>query len=302
MPGIAPWLQPADPSKNYLEAYSTSARIAEANARLQQSVAQSQREFALQELTMQERHAQQDREAEMERQRLEIAKSYHEQQAQLGQQKLEEAAKVNQIKIQQAARTSQAQMRSVAYRDELISGGMDAGRATAEAAMKFGPEMGYTGTSMASIIKARSQQAPQPTSIQGIPVMGTDQKPIAGLVGVPGSGGTPIVRNVPNARASVDKFLDSGEVNRARQHIDKLQDEIDSGIDKKLKGAAEATRDLEKKKVNAVYKRFGREVPYPEVEGGGDTGTGIKILRIRMKPQLPDRPPVTADMVPPPQY
>lgn len=100
---MAPWIQAADPARNFLQAYQTGAQIAEAKARMAQSAAQADREYALQQQAMQERQEREQRQAQQDAQQLEVTKAYREQQMQLQQQKLAQAKEYNDQRIQQAA-------------------------------------------------------------------------------------------------------------------------------------------------------------------------------------------------------
>jgi hypothetical protein len=100
---IAPWIKAADPAKEFLQAYQASASISQANARLAQSAAQADREYALQQQAMEQRQERQQRQDDQDAQQLEVTKSYREQQMQLGQQKLAQAKEYNDARIKQAA-------------------------------------------------------------------------------------------------------------------------------------------------------------------------------------------------------
>jgi hypothetical protein len=127
--GIVPWIKAADPAKEFLQAYQTSAQIAQANARMAQSAAQADREYALQQQAMQQRQERQQRQDEQDAQQLEVTKAYREQQMQLGQQKLAQAKQDNDQKIQQSAQAAGRQMQlqkaADAINDDYKSGLID---------------------------------------------------------------------------------------------------------------------------------------------------------------------------------
>jgi hypothetical protein len=100
---IVPWIKAADPAKEFLQAYQTSAQIAQANARMAQSAAQADREYALQQQAMEQRQQRQQRQDEQDAQQLEVTKSYREQQMRLGQQKLAQEKVVSDARTKQAA-------------------------------------------------------------------------------------------------------------------------------------------------------------------------------------------------------
>jgi len=92
---IPNWIKPADPAANFMEAYQTGARIAEANARLAESVRTSDMEHQLQSQRL-------EQQSRMEQQKLEVEKSYRDQQAEAKQEQLKQAQAVNQARIQEA--------------------------------------------------------------------------------------------------------------------------------------------------------------------------------------------------------
>jgi hypothetical protein len=126
MPGIVPWIKAADPAKEFLQAYQTSAQIAQANARMAQSAAQADREYALQQQAMEQRQQRQQRQDEQDAQQLEVTKAYKEQQMQLGQQKLVQAKEYNDQRIKQAAQkftTQQQAQQEIGAIDNAIANG-----------------------------------------------------------------------------------------------------------------------------------------------------------------------------------
>jgi hypothetical protein len=155
MNGIAPWLQPADPTKDFIQAYQASSQIALARQRAAQQAQQYQQDFAQQQQAMEVRHQQQDKEAAMEQQRLEIAKSYHEQQMALGQQKLQEAQQMNQMKIRQAARMAQGQQ---AYQQAI-----DRNEDPVQAAAKYLLPTYESAQGAGTILSNVRREAPPPT-------------------------------------------------------------------------------------------------------------------------------------------
>jgi hypothetical protein len=140
MNGIVPWIKAADPAKEFLQAYQTSAQIAQAKSRMAQAAAQADREYALQQQAMEQRQAIQQQEMEQRQQRqqrqdeqdaqqLEVTKAYKEQQMQLGQQKLAQAKDYNDQRIKQAAQKfttqQQAQQEISAIDDAIANGDID---------------------------------------------------------------------------------------------------------------------------------------------------------------------------------
>lgn len=188
MAEIAPWLQPANPTGNFLEAYRTSASLAEARARAQQEAAlatqRMMQEAAMQQsqiglaheklaqdaeqtqVALQMRQQEHERESMVEQQKMEIAKSYHEQQTALRKQQLDEAAKANEAKMKQWAETSAAKMQysremeGIANNPDLTPDQKQ--QARSEATFKYGPMMvGASG--MGSMLGTAQKMAPPPS-------------------------------------------------------------------------------------------------------------------------------------------
>jgi hypothetical protein len=123
---IVPWIKAADPAKEFLQAYQTSAQISQANARMAQSAAQADREYALQQQAMEQRQERQQRQDDQDAQQLEVTKSYREQQMQLGQQKLAQAKEYNDQRIKQAAQkftTQQQAQQEIGAIDAAVANG-----------------------------------------------------------------------------------------------------------------------------------------------------------------------------------
>src|ERR1017187_1206332 len=129
MPGIVPWIQAADPSKNFLQAYQAGAQISSAKARMAQSAAEADREYALQQQAMQQKQDREQRQAQQDAQQLEVTKAYKEQQMQLEQQKLDQAKQYNDQRIQQASQKftlqQQAQQEMGAIDNAVANGDID---------------------------------------------------------------------------------------------------------------------------------------------------------------------------------
>ena len=157
MPGLAPWLQPANPAKNYMEAYQVSAQIAEANQRLQQQAANAEKSHQDEQQRLQIEQQQFQQKQLMDQQRSEVLNQYHQSQLGLANQKLEEASKANQIKIQQAADKSSAMMEA----SSRIKNGED----PSSVWMELGPRTGNMG-GMGSLIRAQQATAPKELEIR----------------------------------------------------------------------------------------------------------------------------------------
>ena len=127
--GIVPWIQAADPARNFLQAYQAGAQISSAKARMAQSAAEADREYALQQQAMQEKQDREQRQAQQDAQQLEVTKAYREQQMQLQQQKLDQAKQYNDQRIQQASQKftsqQQAQQEMGAIDDAVANGDID---------------------------------------------------------------------------------------------------------------------------------------------------------------------------------
>lgn len=248
MPGLAPWLQPANPAKNYIEAYQTSAQISEANQRLQMQAAQAEKSRQDEQQRLQIEQQQFQQKQLMDQQKSEILNQYHQSQIGLANQKLEEASKVNQLKIQQAADKSAAMMEASAR----IKNGED----PSSVWMELGPRTGNMG-GMGSLIRAQQATAPKDLEIRD-------------------EGGQQFYRSSPTERyqhippsTPQDKFLDQGEAGSARTHIKALQDKIDLlDPNDSIRKTLEDSQDQEKRNLNAIYQNAGRKPLYPDVKEG----------------------------------
>ena len=135
---IPSWLQPADPARNFLQAYQAGAQIQQANRRLQQSQQEMDQQYAAQQqkqdLDQKKLAAEQEREknqALQEQQQLEVTKSYHDQQIGMQQDRLKQAKAASDARIQQAAQRYGQQMQ-IQQRAAGIHAAVDAGTMTQE--------------------------------------------------------------------------------------------------------------------------------------------------------------------------
>src|ERR1035437_643182 len=246
MPGLAPWVQPANPSKNYMEAYQVSSQIAEANQRLQQQAANAEKSHQDEQQRLQIEQQQFQQKQLMDQQKSEILNQYHQSQLGLAQQKLEEASKDNQIKIQQAADKSSAMMEA----SSRIKNGED----PSSVWMELGPRTGHM-RGMGALIRAQQATAPKDLEIRE-------------------EGNQKFYRSSPTERyqhtppsTPQDKFLEQGEASSSRTHIKALQDKIDL-LDPtdNIRKTLEDSQDKEKRNLNAIYQNAGRKPLYPDVK------------------------------------
>lgn len=202
LPTNLSWIQPPDTARNYLagiqigmEEQAAQARMAEIAQR--QQLAQQQLMMEQQKLEMQHQENQQRHlEAQQE---LAINKTYRDMQLTAQKRQLDMAGQVMQARTQQAAQQAAATMEWEQFNKTL-----DANPAlddtTREAArrtklMEIGPRMSPTHfNAYSQMMKA---QVPLPKYLQGVPVMGPEGRPIAGMVGVPGASGNLIPRDIP---------------------------------------------------------------------------------------------------------
>jgi hypothetical protein len=248
MNGIAPWLQPADPTKDFIQAYQASSQIALARQRAAQQAQQYQQDFAQQQQAMEVRHQQQDKEAAMEQQRLEIAKSYHEQQMALGQQKLQEAQQMNQMEIQQAAQRSAAMMEA----SQRIASGENPMTVWSD----VGPRAGLGGAALAAMGKTQNAQAYVPEEY-------TSPSGQAYHRGSPAGTWEPS-KPEPAPKPSA---MENSAANVLMREIDKEQELVDStkGMDKDIKETKLSRIDSMKEKVNAMRISQGLDPLYDDM-------------------------------------
>lgn len=135
---IPSWLQPADPARNFLQAYQAGAQIQQANRRLQQSQQEMDQQYAAQQqkqdLDQKKLDAEQEREknqALQEQQQLEVTKSYHDQQIGMQQDRLKQAKAASDARIQQAAKRY-GQQQQIQKEAAAIHVAVDAGTMTQE--------------------------------------------------------------------------------------------------------------------------------------------------------------------------
>jgi hypothetical protein len=190
--GIPPWLQGQDIPGSFLKGAQIGAEQARIGAEQQRLQVQSQQ--AQQQMLQ-------------DQQRLEIAHQYQQQQIALRHQQLQEVQQMNQAKMKQFTMRAQG----VQAYEKAIAEGMN----PTEAARNFLAPTFTSGAGVAALFKG--QQATVPESLQGIPVLGLDKKPVEGLLGVPTSTGSYGVRDVPKTQSGLT------ESQKIRAQIDDLK-------------------------------------------------------------------------------
>lgn len=165
---IAPWLRPADTTsateRGYgigLESAKASASIEQARAQMQAAAQKTQLSIALQQQSF-------ERDSQMEQQKLEVAKSYHDQLTQLKQEQLDQEQQKIQQQTQAAARKYSAQAAVQRDYQALLSNDPDMKpeQAIIQATMMHAGELGGTLSGMGALgtalSKMRSAEVPEP--------------------------------------------------------------------------------------------------------------------------------------------
>lgn len=194
--------QPANPAAYYLkgaefglEQQTAQARLAEFAQRTQleqQQLGMEQQKLGM----MEEENKMKHLEAQ---QSLAIEKSYRDMQLTAQKRQLDMAGQRLQEQTKLAAMQSAAMMEYDQGMQAIESNPAldDVQKQNARAAlvMRVGPKLPMGR--MTAVSEALKQMAPTPSFLQGVPVMGPEGKPIAGMVGVPGASGRLVPRDIP---------------------------------------------------------------------------------------------------------
>jgi hypothetical protein len=256
--GIAPWLQPADPAKNFLEAYRAGSQISEANAHLQQQAQQAAQEAEQRKQQLEVKRQETERQDQMQQQQIEIQKAYHQQQIGLQQSKLQEAQRMNDLKTQEAAHSLQAQGAYQTQYNDLLGQGVPEGEASIKASLG-NAAMFRGGAGLGSTQRAA----------QGIVPPATAPPPTFGA-----EGGAQFFQPAPGKWSQVHQAapktdtMENTGVGILERQIAKDDDLMDSTPNMKanIKDAMQAKNDARKRKVNSVFQSRGKDMPYPDAE------------------------------------
>lgn len=227
------WLnQSTDTAEDFSRGLALGAQIQESQNRLDLQSQNMAMDAALKakEIEQQALH---------DRQQVEVNAAYQKQRLEMDRMRLEQIAEVNKAKTKDAAMKFAAQEE---YRRRVV-GGEDA----ATVGLQLGPSMGMSPGGLASLYRASRppeaignptvenyagqeflripkpkgaytmQQIKQPLTIpegplQARPVIGPDNKPVPGMIAVPGTSGQLIARNIPG-----------NEFSQVRQQIELLE-------------------------------------------------------------------------------
>ncbi len=273
-----PWLNPPDYIGSYLKGTELGSSAAQARNRLAAQQQQAAAEIAV----AQERIQQQAVEAQMEAQvrrevaeqqarlqqsRIDIDAAYKQAQIGLAQQRADEASQLNQFKIAEAAQRFEAGQGYESEVNRLMSEeGKDLSQASMEAAFKYAPGLGISGSGLAAMTRAQEANVPRELEVKE-------------------EAGAKFYRSSPQEQykyMAPGTDLEAASVRSAFTRIGHLQDYINQNQPRpKEREPIEAEILQLKRSVNEAFKRQNKEEPYPDIDAwaGAKDIMGFKVLR-----------------------